>query len=286
MESLTALLQSVSLESLSPLSLLVAFVAGVLSFISPCVLPLIPGYISFISGATLDQMRGRPSAESRQPAAGGRPQITRDPLLAGSGPLPAVAEARGTSRRILLTSLAFVLGFSLVFVAFGATASVIGRALGSYKTQIAYVAGAVLVVLGLHMMGVFRIGFLDYEKRKQTSARPTSLLGAMLVGIAFAFGWTPCIGPILGGILTIAGAQESVAQGVVMLAFYSLGLGVPFLLTALAIDRFFSAFARIRRHYHAIEVVSGLLLIGIGVLMLLNRLTLITNFLTPYLPAF
>jgi len=270
MESLTALLQSVSLESLSPLSLLVAFVAGVLSFISPCVLPLIPGYISFISGATLDQMRGRPATAA----------------VAGEGTGVATAVAPRTSRKILLTSLAFVAGFSLVFVAFGATASVIGRLLGSYKTQIAYVAGAVLIVLGLHMMGVFRIGFLDYEKRKQTSARPTGLLGAMLVGIAFAFGWTPCIGPILGGILTIAGAQESVTQGVVMLAAYSLGLGVPFLLTALAIDRFFAAFARIRRHYHAIEVVSGLLLIGIGLLMLLNRLTLITNFLTPYLPAF
>ena len=270
MESLTALLSSVSLESLSPLSLLVAFVAGVLSFISPCVLPLIPGYISFISGATLDQMRGKPGAASA-------PE--------GGGVATAVA-AKGTSRRVVLTSLAFVLGFSLVFVAFGATASFIGQLLGSYKTQIAYVAGALLVVLGLHMMGVFRIGFLDYEKRAQTSARPTSLLGAGVVGVAFAFGWTPCIGPILGGILTIAGAQESVAQGVVMLGAYSLGLGVPFLLTALAIDRFFSAFARIRRHYHAIEIVSGLLLIGIGVLMLLNRLTLITNFLTPYLPAF
>ena len=267
MESLTALLQSVSLENLSPLSLLVAFAAGVLSFISPCVLPLIPGYISFISGASLDQLRGRPAAAAE---AGG----------------VATAVAPGTSRRILLTSLAFVAGFSLVFVAFGATASVIGQLLGSYKTKIAYVAGAVLIVLGLHMMGVFRIGFLDYEKRAQASARPTGLLGAMLVGVAFAFGWTPCIGPILGGILTIAGAQESVAQGVVMLAAYSLGLGVPFLLTALAIDRFFAAFARIRRHYHAIEVVSGVLLIAIGLLMLLNRLTLITNFLTPYLPAF
>jgi len=295
MESLTALLSSVSLESLSPLSLLAAFAAGVLSFISPCVLPLIPGYISFISGATLDQMRGRSSAGGWQPAAGralrrgsGRSsqQITDVPLQAASTPLPAVAETSGTGRGILVTSLAFVLGFSLVFVAFGATASAVGQLLGSYKTKIAYVAGAVLILLGLHMMGVFRIGFLDYEKRAQTSARPTGLLGALLVGIAFAFGWTPCIGPILGGILTIAGAQESVMQGVVLLAAYSLGLGVPFLLTALAIDRFFAAFARIRRHYHAIEIVSGLLLIGIGALMLLNRLTLITNFLAPYLPAF
>ncbi|HEY3380615.1 MAG TPA: cytochrome c biogenesis protein CcdA [Vicinamibacterales bacterium] len=255
MESLTALLQRVSLDTLSPLSLLVAFVGGVLSFVSPCVLPLIPGYISFISGATLDQMRGQPGAVEQ-----------------------------GATRRIVLTSIAFVVGFSLVFVAFGATASAVGAMLGSYKSRIAYVAGAVLIVLGLHMMGVFRLGFLDYEKRAQTKARPTGLFGAALVGIAFAFGWTPCIGPILGGILTIAGAQDSVMQGVVMLAAYSAGLGVPFLLTALAINKFFAAFARIRKYYHAIEVVSGVLLIAIGLLMLLNRLTIITNFLQPYLP--
>ncbi|MBP1634310.1 MAG: Cytochrome biosis protein transrane region [Acidobacteria bacterium] len=268
MESLTALLQSVSLQQLSLLSLLVAFVAGVLSFISPCVLPLIPGYISFISGATLEQMRGR------APGA---------PAQAGAG--VAAAAASGTSRRVLATSLAFVLGFSLVFVAFGATASAIGQLLGSHKAKIAYLAGALLIVLGLHMTGVFRIGFLDYEKRAQASKRPAGLLGAGLVGVAFAFGWTPCIGPILGGILTIAGSQESVAQGVLLLAAYSLGLGVPFLLTAAAINKFFAAFARIRRHYRAIEVVSGVLLIGIGVLMLLNRMTAITNVLQRYLPS-
>ena len=271
MDSLTALLQSVSLEQLSLLSMLVAFVAGVLSFVSPCVLPLIPGYISFISGATLEEMRGRAA-----PAAG----------VAEAGTAVATAPPAGASRRILLTSLAFVAGFSLVFVAFGATASVIGQLLGSNKSKIAYVAGALLIVLGLHMMGVFRIGFLDYEKRARASKRPAGLLGAGLVGIAFAFGWTPCIGPILGGILTIAGTQESVAQGVLLLAAYSLGLGVPFLLTAVAINRFFAAFARIRRHYRAIEMVSGGLLIGIGLLMLLGRMTAITNALTPYLPTF
>jgi cytochrome c-type biogenesis protein len=261
MDVLTGLLQRVSLESLSPLSLLVAFAAGVLSFVSPCVLPLIPGYISFISGATLDQMRG----------GAGRPGAT---------------ETRGAGRRVVVTSIAFVVGFSLVFVTFGATASAIGQLLGSYKSRIAYVAGGLLVVFGLHTMGVFRLGFLDYEKRAQTSARPGGVFGAGLVGIAFAFGWTPCIGPILGGILTLAGAQGSVGQGVVMLAAYSAGLGLPFLLTALAINRFFRAFSHIRAHYHAIEVVSGLLLIGIGVLMLANRLTLITRVLQPYLPAF
>jgi cytochrome c-type biogenesis protein len=265
MDSLLALLQRVSLDTLSPLSLLVAFVGGVLSFISPCVLPLVPGYISFISGATLDQMRGQP---------------------AGGGVAVATGQKSAAGRRVLVTSLAFVAGFSLVFVAFGATATAIGHLLGSYKSKIAYLAGAILVVLGLHTMGVFRIGFLDYEKRRQTSSRPVGLAGAMLVGVAFAFGWTPCIGPILGGILTMASAQDSVAQGVVMLGAYSAGLGVPFILTALAIDRFFRAFARIRRHYHAVEIVSGLLLIGIGVLILLNRLTLITNYLQPYLPRF
>jgi cytochrome c-type biogenesis protein len=269
MESLTALLQRVSLDTISPLSLLVAFIAGVLSFISPCVLPLIPGYISFISGATLDQMRG---GGTTSPVASG-----------GTASGPATSDA---TRRVLLTSLAFVVGFSIVFIAFGATASAIGHLLGSYKSKIAYVAGALLVVLGLHTMGVFRIGFLDYEKRKQTSSKPTGFLGATLVGIAFAFGWTPCIGPILGGILTLAGAQERVMQGVVMLAVYSAGLGLPFLLTALAIDRFFTAFAKIRKHYHAIEIVSGLLLVGIGVLMLANRLTVITTTLQPYLPQF
>ena len=148
MESLTSLLQSVSLERLSLLSMLVAFAAGVLSFISPCVLPLIPGYISFISGASLEQMRGRPATVAAEAGAG-----------------VATAPAPGTSRRILITSLAFVAGFSLVFVAFGATASAIGQLLGSNKAKIAYVAGALLIVLGLHMMGIFRIGFLDYEKR-------------------------------------------------------------------------------------------------------------------------
>lgn len=267
MGSFTSLLQSVSLEQLSLLSMLVAFVAGVLSFVSPCVLPLIPGYISFISGASLEQMRGQPAA-------------------AAEGMAGVATAAAGTGRRILLTSLAFVCGFSLVFVAFGATASAIGRLLGSNKAQIAYVAGALLVVLGLHMMGVFRIGFLDYEKRARASKRPAGLLGAGLVGVAFAFGWTPCIGPILGGILTIAGTQESVAQGVLLLGAYSLGLGVPFLLTAVAIDRFFAAFAKIRRHYRAIEMVSGALLIAIGLLMLLGRMTIITNVLQPYLPTF
>jgi cytochrome c-type biogenesis protein len=148
------------------------------------------------------------------------------------------------------------------------------------------IAGAVLIVFGLHTMGVFRLAFLDTEKRVHSQRKPAGPFGAVLVGIAFAFGWTPCIGPILGGILAIAGSKNSVGEGVVLLAVYSLGLGIPFLLTSLAINQFFGAAKRIRRHYHAIELTSGALLIVIGVLIISGQLTIITRALQPYLPSF
>jgi cytochrome c-type biogenesis protein len=135
-------------------------------------------------------------------------------------------------------------------------------------------------------MGAFRLAFLEAEKRVQTQRRPAGPLGAMLVGIAFAFGWTPCIGPILGGILAIAGSKNSIGEGVTLLTVYSLGLGIPFLITSLAINQFFNFSKRIRRHYHAIEVTSGALLVGIGVLILTGQLTLIVRYLQPYLPVF
>jgi cytochrome c-type biogenesis protein len=135
-------------------------------------------------------------------------------------------------------------------------------------------------------MGVFRIAFLEAEKRVHSQRKPAGPLGAMLVGVAFAFGWTPCIGPILGGILAIAGSKNSVGEGITLLAVYSLGLGIPFLLTSLAINQFFGAAKRIRRYYHAIELVSGALLIAIGVLIITGQLTIITRYLQPYLPTF
>jgi cytochrome c-type biogenesis protein len=240
-------------------SLVAAFVGGILSFISPCVLPLVPGYLSFVSGVSLEQMRGGDSA--------GAPN----------------ASGRG---RVFLSSLAFVLGFSLVFVALGASATAIGQLVSGQLRLLGKIAGVVIIVFGLHTMGLLRIGWLYRDTRLQTQAKPAGPLGAMLVGIAFAFGWTPCIGPILAGILAIAGAQETVGQGVTLLAVYSIGLGVPFLITALAVNRFFSAFARIRRYYHAVEIVSGVLLVAIGVLIFTNRFTLIAQWLTPYLPTF
>jgi cytochrome c-type biogenesis protein len=233
-------------------TLLAAFVAGFLSFISPCVLPLIPGYISFVSGASLEEMR-----------------------------------SHGAARRLVLArSLAFVLGFSLVFIAFGASASAIGQFVTDKSPILAKIAGILIIVFGLHMMGVFRLAFLDSEKRAQTQRKPTGPIGALLVGVAFAFGWTPCIGPILAGILVVAGSQETIGKGVLLLAVYSLGLGLPFVFTSLAIDRFFSVAATIRRHYHAIELSSGGLLVAIGLLIFTGQLTVIVRYLEPYLPVF
>lgn len=240
-------------------TLLAAFLAGVLSFISPCVLPLIPGYLSFVSGVTLEEMRG-----------GG--------TLAAPTP--------GARRKAVIASIAFVLGFSLVFVSLGASATALGAYLMARLTLLGKVAGIVIILFGLHMMGVLRIGWLYSEKRVQTAKKPAGFFGAMVVGIAFAFGWTPCIGPILAAILAVAAAQESVVQGVKLLAVYSLGLGVPFIVTALAINQFFAASARIRRHYHTIEVVSGVLLVVVGVLIFTNRFTIIAQYLSPFLPTF
>jgi cytochrome c-type biogenesis protein len=192
-----------------------------------------------------------------------------------------------TSRlQVFLTSLAFVIGFSIVFVALGASATAIGKLMFAKLPLLSKIAGAVLIVFGLHTMGLFRLAFLETEKRVHAQRKPAGPLGALLVGVAFAFGWTPCIGPILGGILAIAGSKSSVGEGITLLAVYSLGLGIPFLLTSLAINQFFGAAKRIRRYYHGIELASGALLIVIGVLIVTGQLTIITRYLQPYLPTF
>ena len=246
-------------------TLLAAFGAGLLSFISPCVLPLIPGYLSYISGLSLDQMRGTSGAD---------------------GVTVAVTPSPEARRQVILSSLAFILGFSIVFISLGASASFIGQFLTSRLTLLGRIAGAIIIIFGLHTMGVLRIEWLYQEKRVQTNKRPAGFVGAVLVGIAFAFGWTPCIGPILAGILAIAATQNTIGHGVRLLAAYSLGLAVPFFATALMINRFFAAFAKIRRHYHVIELVSGALLVVIGVLIFTNRFTVIAQWLSPYLPVY
>lgn len=234
-------------------SLFAAFGAGFLSFISPCVLPLIPGYISYVSGMSLEEMR---SAD------------------------------RTARRRLIVATLLFILGFSIVFMAMGASASALGAFLEDHLRLVQKIAGVIIVILGLHLAGVFKIGFLNRDTRIQTSRRPASALGALIVGMAFGFGWTPCIGPILGGILAVAGSKNTIGEGVLLLAVYSAGLGVPFFLTSLAIDKFFAASSRVRRYYRAIEIVAGVLLILLGVLMFTGRFTLIIRWLQPYLPTF
>lgn len=238
---------------MADVTLVAAFGAGLLSFISPCVLPLIPGYISYVSGMSLEDMR--------------------------------TADA-GARRRLLVATLLFILGFSIVFMAMGASASAIGGWLLTHLRSVQKIAGVIIVILGLHLSGLFRLRFLDRDTRVQTSRRPATPLGAVIVGMAFGFGWTPCIGPILGGILAIAGSKSTVSEGVLLLGVYSAGLGVPFLLTSLAVDRFFTASARVRRYYRAIELVAGLLLILLGVLMFTGRFTIIIRWLQPYLPVF
>jgi cytochrome c-type biogenesis protein len=232
------------------------------------VLPLVPGYLSYISGLSLDEMRGTAT------------------MTAGGGVGVAVSASPAVRRQVVLSSLAFILGFSMVFVTLGAAASAIGQFVIEQQALFSRIAGAIVIVFGLHTMGVLRIEWLYQEKRVHTTRKPAGFIGATLIGIAFAFGWTPCIGPILAGILALAGTQETVGQGVRLLAVYSLGLGVPFLATALMMNRFFTALGRIRRHYHKIEIVSGALLVVIGLLIFTNKFTIIAQWLTPYLPVY
>jgi cytochrome c-type biogenesis protein len=230
-----------------------ATAAGVLSFLSPCVLPLMPAYLSFVSGISLGDLRRPEEAE--------------------------VAEvARRRRRRVLIGSISFVGGFSSVFVAIGASATAIGRVVSGVRLHLfgftiapAQIAGVLIVIFGLHLIGLLRIPWL-YNERRFSVEGGGSGLQAYVLGAAFAFGWTPCIGPVLAGILTLAAGQETVGRGVVLLLLYSLGLGIPFLLMAVSLDRFYEAFERLKRHFRAIEVVSGLMLIGVGLLVATDRL--------------
>lgn len=238
-------------------SSLTALAAGVLSFLSPCVLPLMPAYLSFVSGLSLEELR---LADAEAEAA------------------------RSRRSRTLLGSVAFVAGFSAVFVALGASASALGQALGGLRWEVggvtitpATLAGLVIILFGLHLTGALPIHWL-YRERRFEVGEAAGPFAAALLGAAFAFGWTPCIGPVLAGILTLAAAQDTVGRGVFLLSLYSAGLGLPFLAMALSIDRFFRLFGRIRRHFRAIEIVAGLLLVGVGLLVMTGRLTLFNRY--------
>ena len=224
-----------------------AFLAGLVSFLSPCVLPLVPGYVSLISGAGVEELK---SQEGQ--------------LL----------------RKVMLNSIGFILGFSVVFVSLGAISTEFGQLLAIYKSKLAVVAGVVIILFGLHLTGIFRINALYADKRLHNLKGGSTVGGAFLIGFAFAFGWTPCVGPILAVILGFAAAQDSVTKGIFLLAIYSLGLAVPFLLTSLGIERFLKFYSRFRAHMHAVEVASGALLIALGVLLVMGRFTIISNYLS------
>jgi cytochrome c-type biogenesis protein len=231
-----------------------AWVAGLLSVLSPCVLPLMPAYLSLVSGISVEELRAR-------------------------------ADEAEVRRRVMIAATAFVVGFSVVFVVLGASATVLGRWLRAFRVDlfgleigIHQIAGLVIVVMGLHLTGVLRIPWLYGERRFQGPARPTGPVGAAAVGAAFAFGWTPCVGPILGGILTLAGARETIGQGIGLLAVYSFGLGVPFLLAAWSLERFLGAIGGLRRHLHKLEVGAGVLLVVVGLMVVTNQLSRLNGY--------
>ncbi|HUR93638.1 MAG TPA: cytochrome c biogenesis protein CcdA [Gemmatimonadales bacterium] len=229
------------------LGLFVAFAAGVLSFLSPCVLPLVPSYIGFLTGMSLPEMTGR--------------------------------------RRVALGhALLFVLGFSLVFVLLGASATALGRALNYYQLWLQRIGGLLIIGFGLVCLGVIRLGVFDRERRVQVEQKPVGYLGSALVGMAFGAGWTPCIGPVLGAILGLAATTQDLSRGMLLLAAYSAGLALPFLLAALALDSFLGWFQRFRRYLPWVMRVSGVLLVFVGALMVTGEFTRLAGWLQQFTP--
>ena len=230
---------------------MIAFTAGVFSFLSPCVLPLVPSYLTFVTGMSLEDLQ------------------------------------EGVDRRATFVhSLLFVIGFSSIFILLGASASFLGQFLRHYEVWIARIGGVIIILLGLHLSGVLRLAPLMREKRMHLNDKPAGYLGTLGVGIAFGAGWTPCIGPILGAILTYGMTQDTMWAGVGLLSVYSLGLAVPFLVASLALDWFLQTFKRFRRWIPVVEKASGVLLILLGILLLTGQFTVLATYLTRFTPAF
>ena len=230
-----------------------ALIAGIVSFLSPCVLPLVPPYLIYLTGATIEHV-----ATGEQAAASKRP--------------------------VMLSSLMFVLGFSTVFIALGASASVIGGFIRAWSAQFSIAAGVVIIIMGLHFLGLTRIAFLMREGRLSIP-KPVGLGGAYVMGLAFAFGWTPCIGPILAAILSVAAAEATVTKGAGLLAVYSAGLGIPFLLAAFMIEQFSSLLARLKRHLASVERAMGVLMVLTGAAFLTGSMSNISIWLLETFPA-
>jgi len=233
------------------IGIFIALSAGFLSFLSPCVLPLVPSYLTFVTGMSLEDLQ------------------------------------EGVDRRTTLVhSVLFVVGFSLIFILLGASASFLGQFFKHYETLIARIGGVIIVLLGLHMAGVFRLLPLMREKRLHLHDKPAGYLGTLGVGMAFGAGWTPCIGPVLGAILTYGFSRETMWAGVGLLTVYSIGLAIPFLVAALALNWFLQAFKRFRRFMPAVEKVSGGLLVFLGLLLLTGSFTILSAWLARFTPGF
>ena len=235
-------------QGLTPYLLAYALVMGIISFASPCILPLIPSYVSYITGISYDELVNR---ESR----------------------------RKNINITLLHSLAFVAGFSLVFVLLGATASLAGNLLSRYLDVIRVAGGVLIIIMGVFVMDIINIPFLQQEAKVHLKTRPAGYIGTLVVGMIFGAGWTPCTGPFLGSVLTLAMTADTLGRGMALLAFYSLGLGVPFILSAIAISAFLSSFERLKRHFKAIKITSGVILIAMGILLVTDKMTLLTSYI-------
>lgn len=228
-----------------------AFVFGVASFLSPCVLPLVPAYLSYMSGVTVEELMNSERSE--------------------------------VVRRTGLKSLFFVLGFSLIFVAMGATATSIGKLLSNYMLTLMRIGGVVIIAFGLQMLGIFRISALYTEKRLHLKSRKAGLIGAFLIGVTFAFGWTPCVGPVLASILTLAADSKTVWQGILLLSTYSIGLGIPFLIAGFATGAALRVLSAMKTHVRQVEIASGLFMVLIGILIFAGRFQMLSAFLSRWI---
>lgn len=231
-----------------------ALLAGLLSFLSPCVLPLVPPYLCFLGGTTFDQLTGEETPSH-------------------------------VYKTVVMSSVAFVLGFTTVFVILGATATAAGQLLAANLPLLAKIAGVVIIITGLHFLGVIHLPILHREARYHANSRPAGLIGAYVIGLAFAFGWTPCIGPVLGAILAVAAGEGSVRQGISLLFVYSLGLGIPFVIAAIAIRPFLSTMQRFKKHLGTVEKVLGGFLVLTGILFLTDAMTLISSWMLELFPG-
>ena len=230
------------------ISIFVAFLAGIISFLSPCILPVIPSYLAFITGISLEELSQQESLKK-------------------------------VRKKVIANSLMFILGFSILFIALGASATFLGKSLFRNIRWFEIIGGVFVIILGLHFAGIFRLKFLDREKKIHLKKKPLGYLGTCLVGMAFGAGWTPCVGPILGTILTMAATTQNVLKGIILLTFYSAGLALPFFLSAVILHKFFEYFKTIRKYFKVISIVGGVLLIIVGILLISGYFSSLSGFL-------